>query len=388
MYMKSFRIKPEQLLFLWKVGFGSAIAIWLAGSLGLLYSPSAGIITLLTIQNTRKETIAIAVRRILSFVLAVLLVYVVFSLMGYTFAAFGAFILFFVGFCYALGLKDGISMNAVLMTHFLIEKHMGLSLIGNEILLLMIGMGIGILLNMIMPRYRDRIRREQTRVEEEMKRILKGLAGRLKSKEACLIQAVSNNSTGTAETVFITTPVQKEVYKGEEIIAPVQKEADNRENTTVFEPENIDSTVDFKVLDTMLEELLIKAYEDAGNTLLSDTRYQVAYLEMRKLQVEVLKSIACHIEGIPVILRQSLPMADFLEHTAASFHELNNVIELLAELEKLSLHYKKEALPVTREEFEYRAILFQVLKDLEYFLLLKRNFVQELERKNMNSYWK
>ena len=332
--MKGFTIKPSQLLFLIKVGFGSAIAIWLAGSLGLLYSPSAGIITLLTIQNTRRETIAIGVRRILSFLLAIMLAFVAFSLMGYTFAAFGVFILFFVGLCHPLGLKDGISMNAVLMTHFLIEKHMKLVLIGNEILLLIIGMGIGILINMIMPRYEDRIRREQVKVEEEMKWILKMLAERLRKSGID------------------------------------------------------DMAVAFPKLDTLLEELLIKAYEDAGNTLLNDTRYQVAYLEMRKLQVEVLKSIACHIEGIPVILRQSLPMANFLEHTATSFHELNNAVELLAELEELSLHYKQEALPVTREEFEYRAILFQVLKELEYFLLLKRNFVKELERKKMNSYWK
>ncbi len=159
--MKKIMIKPAQALFLLKVAIGSAISIWIAGSFGLLYSPSAGIITLLTIQNTRRETLSIAVRRLLSFLLSILIAFIVFSLMGYNFAAFGVFLLFFVGFCIAFGLKDGISMNAVLMTHFLIEEHMKPALIGNEALLLIIGMGIGILINMIMPKYRDRIRREQ-----------------------------------------------------------------------------------------------------------------------------------------------------------------------------------------------------------------------------------
>jgi uncharacterized membrane protein YgaE (UPF0421/DUF939 family) len=108
---------------------------------------------------------------------------------------------------------------------------------------------------------------------------------------------------------------------------------------------------------------------------------------MRKLQVEVLNNIRENITLIPVVLRQSLPIAEFIEHTAASFHELNNALGLLSEIEILNQYYKDEKLPVTREEFEYRAILFQILKEMEYFLLLKRNFVFELEKKNMRSYW-
>lgn len=365
--MRKNMIKPAQLLFLLKVAFGSAISIWIAGSFGLLYSPSAGIITLLTIQNTRRETISIAVRRLLSFLLSILVAFTVFSLMGYSFAAFGVFLLFFVGFCLAFGLKDGISMNAVLMTHFLIEEHMKPALIGNEALLLIIGMTIGILINMIMPKYKEKIRREQTEVEEEMKRLMSKLADTLRSKDACLIQGTGQESAGT--------------------ILPPIKEA-SEYSMDINNAGQISPALLFTGLDRLLEGLLIKAYEDAGNTLLNNTKYRVAYLEMRKLQVEVLKSIAGHIGSIPVILRQSLPMADFMEHIAASFHELNNAEGLLAQLEELSLHYKKEALPVTREEFEYRATLFQVLKELEYFLLLKRNFVRELEKKNMKGYWK
>ena len=351
------KIKPMQLLFLLKVALGSALSIWIAGSFGLLYSPSAGIITLLSIQNTRRETLSIAVRRLLAFLLSIGVAYIVFSLMGYTFAAFGVFLLFFVGLCLVIGLQEGISMNAVLMTHFLVEGHMKPALIGNEVLLLIIGMGIGILINMIMPKYKDKIRREQTEVEKEMKRILSGLADTLRSKEACLIQGGGYGSS--EEEGNMLPPVPEDIGKG----------------------------VEFTDLDFILEGLLIKAYEDVGNTILNNTKYLVAYLEMRKLQVEVLKSIAGHIGSIPVILRQSLPLADFLEHVSASFHELNNAIGLLAELKELNRHYKKEALPVTREEFEYRATLFQVLKELEYFLLLKRNFVKELEKKNMKGYW-
>ncbi len=398
--MKKMRIDAVQLLFLLKVAIGSAISIWIAGSIGLLYSPSAGIITLLTIQNTKRETLSIAVRRLLSFLLSVLISYLVFTLMGYTFAAFGLFLLFFVGLCSIFGWKDGISMNAVLMTHFLIERHMKPALILNEILLLFIGMGIGILINMIMPKYKERIRREQTQVEEEMKRIIRSLAVTLRNKDACLIQQFGQEATEQeqAGNNMRQENINKERTESksteQEVTAPESADQDSTEQESTA-PESTDQkSTDQESpaallahLDEMLEGLLVKAYEDAWNTLLSNTKYLLAYLEMRKLQVEVLKGMAEHIGAIPVILRQSLPMADFMEHMASSFHELNNVVGLLAELEELNLYYRKEALPVTREEFEYRAILFQVLKDLEYFLLLKRNFVEELEKKNIKGYW-
>lgn len=36
---------------------------------------------------------------------------------------------------------------------------------------------------------------------------------------------------------------------------------------------------------------------------------------------------------------------------------------------------KKEPLPVTREEFESRALLYHILMDLEEFLIEKKRFV-------------
>lgn len=328
---KLMKRKKINLLFLLKTGIGSAIAILIANALGLLYSPSAGIITLLTIQNTKKETLIIAVKRVEAFILATILSYLVFESIGYTALAFGAFVTLFVALCFLFDLKDGISMNAVLMTHFLIEQHMDPSLILNEISILFIGMGIGIALNLIMPRNIAKIQKEQLLLEEEMKKHLRGMEGILR----------------------------KEVH-----------------------------SIDFKALVQFVERLLRSAYEETGNSLLSDTRYLVSYLEMRKLQIGVLKDVTdtlLQIDSLPV---QAEPIAEFIEHIAASFHEKNNVTGLLTILEQLREHFREEPLPETREEFENRAILYQVMKELEYFLLLKRNFILEIEEKDMKPYWK
>ena len=58
------------MLKLVKIAVGSAASIFLADMMGLSYSTAAGIITLLTIQDTSRETIAISVKRIFAFLLA------------------------------------------------------------------------------------------------------------------------------------------------------------------------------------------------------------------------------------------------------------------------------------------------------------------------------
>ena len=61
-----------------KIAAGSGIAIVAAEFLQLSYATSAGIITLLTVQDTRQDTIQLTVDRILSFLLCVGLIYVCF----------------------------------------------------------------------------------------------------------------------------------------------------------------------------------------------------------------------------------------------------------------------------------------------------------------------
>lgn len=359
MNLSKIKLNKINPLFVLKVGIGSAVAIIVAETLGLMYSPSAGIITLLTVQNTKKETLLVASKRIISFLMAVVISYIMFSAFGYNPWVFGCFVLVFVGLSYLFNLKDGISMNAVLMTHFLIEQRFDWQMFVNEAMILGIGMGIGIILNLIMPNFKKMIRLKQHMLEDEMRKILKTMALALKDKKACLLQEGSYDRDNFNENAHSNL---------------LDNEAENNTDSVV---------IDFRDIDTLIEELIQKAYEDAGNTLLSNTRYLISYLEMRKHQIEVLKVISRNIMDIPVLLKQSIPLAGFLERTSEGFHEMNNVKGLLEDLRKLTIHYKQDKLPVSREEFEYRAVLFQILNELKYFLMIKRNFVLELENKEM-----
>ena len=322
------RFKELDILLVLKASFGSAIAVFLANRLNLMYSFSAGIITLLTLQNTKIETLLITSKRVLAFMVAVALAYPIFTNFGYTTIAFGGFIFLFVGICSILGLKDGVVMNAVIVTHFLIEKRMDASMLVNEIGILAIGMSIGIILNLIMVKHTKQIRRDQAIVENKITDILSCMAKFLVEDPACS-----------------------------------EKEFARR--------------IDFDGVDRTLEDLLSKAYRDSGNTLLSETKYQISFFEMRKLQIVVLKSISESIQKIDGVFPQSIELSTFIRKISKEFHELNNVEGLIREVKSLNRYYKRDELPKNRHEFENRAILFSVLKDLERFLEIKRTFVEE-----------
>ncbi len=56
-----------------KIAAGSLLAMAAAQALGLKYSSSAGVITLLSIQDTKRETIRVMARRLLAFLAAMVL---------------------------------------------------------------------------------------------------------------------------------------------------------------------------------------------------------------------------------------------------------------------------------------------------------------------------
>ena len=77
-----------------KITIASVLAIMAADLLDLSYYATAGIITILTIQNTKRETFITARDRTLAFALALIIAWSAFQIFGYGFAAFAIYILF------------------------------------------------------------------------------------------------------------------------------------------------------------------------------------------------------------------------------------------------------------------------------------------------------
>lgn len=322
------------MLKLIKIAVGSAAAIFLADLSGLNYSTSAGIITLLTIQDTSRETIIISAKRICAFLLATGLAYTVFRLFGYSVFSYGIFLFLFIACCGSLHLGTAVSTNAVLVTHYLLEKNMRPASVGNEALLLLIGAGIGTLLNLYMPDKGREIRLMQRRLEEDLRAVLFRMAEYIGKEER----------PDYTESCF--DKLQADIGVGKK-----------------------------------------QAYTYMNNTFFQESKYFIDYMNMREQQTVVLRDIYKKIMSMRTVLPQTEQVAELLCETAETFGESNNARGLLAKREEVLLRMKDSGLPVTRQEFEDRAVLYGILMDLGYFLQLKKAFSDALTKEQVRRYW-
>lgn len=332
--------KPDYIKVL-KIAAGAGIAMALADGLGLEYGTSAGVITLLSIQDTKKETIRVMALRLCSFGLALAISAVCFSLFGYGALGISAFLLFFSGISLIFRMQEGISVNTVLMTHFMAEQSMSLRNIGNELAILVIGAGIGVILNLYIPGKGKQIRAKQREIEDLMKAILNELAGILSAPEA---------PVGVSDAEILRDSLAR--------------------------------------LDRELKLGERNAYEEMENKLLTETRYYLRYMNMRRAQSAVLVRIADHVGHLDMLPPQSEQIARFILRIGGSFHEHNNAVALLKDLQQVKGSMRTQKLPDTREEFESRAVLYRVLLELEQFLEIKRTFVEELTADEIGTFWK
>jgi len=140
-------------------------------------------------------------------------------------------------------------------------------------------------------------------------------------------------------------------------------------------------------LDTHIETGMHSAYSHMNNRFLQDTKYFISYMEMRKQQAQILQNIYEKIEVLPASTTQAELIADFLLHISEALKETNQGQALLERSTLLLDNFRHSALPSTREEFETRAILYMLLKDIEYFLKLKIRFASSLSEKQIALYW-
>lgn len=329
MFKQTTIFQKELILKAVKITLGAVLAIALCSLIGLKYSASAGIITILSIQNTKRETMRTAADRTLAFGCALIISFLCYRILGFTVLAFGVYLLGFSFLCLMMGWAAAISMDSVLITHFLSEGSMTPALIINEVLLFGIGTGIGILLNLHLHSKQGAWKRKMDEADSAARGILQRMAERVRSLDR----------TNYDDSCFV-------------------------------------------LVNRQLEEAKTLALTNLNNTLFSASLYELDYVEMRKAQCLVLRNIyhsICLLAFLPV---QAQTVASFLEQISAEYDMKNDAQGLIAGLNALLLSMQREPLPVSREEFESRAVLFYLLKQLEEFLTLKQSFAKKYGNKS------
>lgn len=315
-------LKKEEIIKLIKYVSGSIIAVLIADLTGIKYAYSAGIITLLTIQDTKKETISIALKRVVIFIIMTILSMIIFPVAGYHIWAFGIVLIPYIICCMIFDMKEAMVPIAVLCTHYIAAKSCSFSMIANEVLLLIIGVGTGIVLNLFMPDSMKRLNKYQRQVDEKMVHILKRMAFYIK--------------------------------------------ANNKENYTKD---------CFKELDEMLSNLRKEALYYMNNHFLGENDYHYGYMLMRARQCRILKNIYADIIRLTTAPEQVIELANFINDIANEFEEKNDVLDLLKKADDLKKMYSVQELPKSREEFENRAMLYHILEDIQIFLEIKKEFL-------------
>lgn len=329
-------INKNQMLQIVKIAIGSCVAVLLAESLGLKNAASAGTIALLTLVTTKWETLKLSCYRLITFAITVLLAWILFAHIDVGWEAYGFFMFFLVLISEIMDIKATISVNAVIGGHFLTSKDFSKEFIVNELLLLMIGIGIAIVLNLfhLNESHRKYLISNMRYTEEKLQEILSEFATYLMGKE-----------------------MSEDVWK------------------------------DIENLEEQIREFHSEAIIYQDNTFRSHTGYYVEYFEMRQQQCEVINNLHCETMKIRELPAQAKVVADYILYLKDYVEEKNKPETQLKKLHELFEHMHTDQMPTTREEFEARAILYHVLMDIEEFVLYKGKFVENLDKHKLKTYW-
>jgi len=315
------KFRREHVIMGVKVALGAAAAIGLAMLLHLEYASTAGIITVLSIMGTKRETLRIARGRLLAVLCAAGIAFVCYRLLGFTLAGFAAYLFLFAVLCYTCRWTYALPMASVLMSHFLAAGNMGWPMLRNEALLFLIGTALGVMVNLHLRADEEAMTRHLRAVDELMR---------------AAMYALSRMEAGVSEARLLLTALSRELTAAEQL-----------------------------------------AVDNADNTFGDAPLYPVRYVQLRLNQLKILRQIASALEDVNARTSQCEEVCGLIARVAGEYSRDNDVSALLEAAQAVLAQMRTQALPVSRDEFESRAVLYYVLLRVEDFLLLKRQFYEE-----------
>ena len=308
------------------MAISATIALIIGNILGLQYATVGAVIAILSIQDTRKKALIISYKRIVACSIGILISVILYSVLGNGALIFGLFLIILIPITSRLKTQEGMVPAVVLSTHFLVANHITIALIFNEILLMIIGIGVAAIANIFMPSLEDKFKYDKEWIEEHYRIIIS------KMSKSLITHTVDINEQK------LINEVEKKLYESKET-----------------------------------------AYKIVNNNFFKSSSYYTDYINMRINQFDIIKRMRVHFQRFNIPVEQMNIMADFTLCVAENISEMNNCKSLLRDLDILRNEFKKMELPKTREEFESRAQLLQFLNDMEEFLLIKRNFFTLIE---------
>lgn len=305
-----------------KVTVTAVLAIVIAEGLHLQFSVSAGIVAILSVAFTKRETIKTARDRFAAFAAALLIAALCFHTIGFDLYGFFVYLLLFILLCQFMGWNSAMAMDSVLISHFLTFKNMEFASLSNEVLLFIIGVGGGIIANLFL--HKDAYYMKQMREETD----------------------------------------------------ELMKHALHRMSLRIMDPnlEGYDGSC-FDTLNRTIDEAYALARLNYMNQVSKDDTKDMEYISMREKQADTLYDMYKHIRRIDTVPVTAEILSEFFEKVSEQYSMENTVEDLLKDFEKLNAAMQEMPLPAERHEFEDRARLFAIMRGMEEFLKIKKEYV-------------
>ncbi|MFJ7726697.1 aromatic acid exporter family protein [Neobacillus sp. NPDC097160] len=302
-----------------KTAIGAAAAISIAQFFGLNSFASAGILTILCVKNSKKKSLQAAYSRFIACMIAIGFSFIFFETIAYHPVVLGLLLLVFIPVTVFFKVSEGIVTSSVIILHLFTAKKITLDIVFNEIALIAIGIGVALFVNLYMPSLDAKLKQYQVKIEEDFRTIFQEMVSYLRTNESRWV--------------------------GKEIIETAR----------------------------LLEEAKSIAFRDVQNHFLRTQDYYYHYFKTREKQFEIIERILPMVTSIDLLVTQRYMIADFLEELSEAIHPGNTAQLHLNRLDDLHNQFKDERLPTSRDEFEARAQLFQLLKEIEQYLLIKKS---------------
>lgn len=314
--MKKFSIGYRTL----KTALGASIAIAIAMYLELNFFTAAGILTILCIQPTKRKSVHAVYTRIVSSIVGLIYAFIFFEIFGYHAVVLGIVLLLFIPTIVSLGVAEGFVSSAVIMMHVFFTADFTLDLLFNELLLMAVGFGMGLIVNMYMPDIKKDILAYQQKTEQLFAKILAEIAGYLRNGDT--------------------------LWDGKELIEATK----------------------------VLNSAKTLAYQDVQNHLSRKDNIYYVYFDMRERQLEIIERVLPKITALPVMTEQAPLIATFLEDLSEHVHGGNTASHFLEKLDKVKEEFAKMPLPKDHETFLAMAAMYQFIEEMDEYLVIKQSF--------------
>ena len=297
-----------------KTAIAATLSLLVAQVLGLKFSSSAGIITILDIFESRKATIKGGLKRTLSATIALVLGILVFEIFDYKTWAFGLYLLLFVPISFLLKIELGLGPSSVVVTHLLSYGEINSSIIFNELGLILIGTGFAMLTNLYAPESQD-----------ELKKWIEDIDGDIKDILIFFGDTLVNN-------------LDVKIYEGK--IKKLEDDINKSLNLAIIENDN--------------------RIENSKNLLIG--------LSHREREMDILMEMYDDLKSIPKEYTDGKLISDLMIDTANNLSDNGDMVKVKKRIEFLQEHFHMMELPETHEDFIVRSSILQVFRSLNQFI--------------------